>query len=166
MNKYLKFASVAAFLAISTLFSPSVFAAENPVTGNTIEYRIVDREANLKSFLVKYKSPLADYASVFIQAADKYNIDYRILPAISCIESTCGKFLLPETHNPFGWGKGIISFVSYYESINKVQDGMYKIYYSKGLDTPEKIAPVYDPPSPETWSRAVRSFMNQIDSVE
>jgi len=131
-----------------------------------IEAKKIDREASLKKFLKKYNSPLVDSSKTFIEIADKYSIDYRILPSISCIESGCGKVLIEGTYNPFGWGKGRIKFTSYDEAITKVGKGLDEIYLSRGLTTVEKIAPVYNPPSPVTWTQKVNFFMNQIKKYE
>lgn len=46
--------------------------------------------------------PLAGYGAEFVEAADRYSIDWRILPAISVAESSGGKQMCGS--NPFGWG--------------------------------------------------------------
>ncbi len=131
-----------------------------------VEVIKVNRVQALKSFFQKYNSPLIENAETFIKVADQYGIDYKILPAISCIESGCGKHLIPSSYNPFGWGKGQILFNSFDESIEKVARGLDQIYLSRGLTTVEKIAPVYNPPSPTTWTQKVNYFINQISEFE
>ena len=44
----------------------------------------------LRAYLESYKSPLADEADTFVIEADKYNIDYRLLPAMAGVESWFG----------------------------------------------------------------------------
>jgi hypothetical protein len=135
----------------------------------SIEGKTIDRKTVLEKFFAKYKSPLKDNIDTFITVADKYNIDYRLLPAISCIESSCGKKLIPGSYNPFGWGiygNNVITFNNYDEAIETVGQGLNKHYFSKGLDTPEKIAPVYTPPAYVHWSRSVRFFMNQMGDIQ
>ncbi len=132
-----------------------------------ITYEKVDREAQLRKFFKKYNSPLEENSETFIKVADKYNMDYRLLPAISCLESSCGKKLIPESYNPFGWGVyggNYIAFADYNESIETVGEGLHKGYISKGANTVEKIAPIYNPPNPIKWGHSVRFFMNQIDN--
>jgi hypothetical protein len=122
----------------------------------------------LTEFFKKYKSPLADHADTFVEVADKYNLDYRLLPAISCTESTCGKFLITATHNPFGWGiygTKVTYFKSYEEAIDTVGKGISQNYAAYGLDTPEKMGPKYNPPSYRGWAGHTRFFMNQIDLI-
>lgn len=134
----------------------------------SIESEKVNREKILAEFFKKYKSPLAANVQKFVEVADKYNIDYRLLPAISCTESTCGKFLIPDSYNPFGWGiygTTVTKFSSYDEAIETVAAGLKKGYLSRGLDTPEEIAPIYTPPSYKHWMAHTRWFMNQMDEI-
>ncbi len=131
-----------------------------------ITYIKLDREASLRKFFAKYKSPLVDHVDTFIKVADYYGIDYRLMPAISCMESTCARFYIRDTHNPFGWGGGYIKFKTFDEAIEGVAKGLDKIYLSRGLDTPEKIAPVYTPPNHKNWLKGVRFFMDQISKAE
>ncbi|KKQ01415.1 MAG: hypothetical protein US11_C0009G0027 [Candidatus Roizmanbacteria bacterium GW2011_GWA2_36_23] len=60
----------------------------------------------MKRILEKYNSPLKDEVDSFISACQKYDLDCFLLPSISGLESTFGKFILPASHNPFGWGGG------------------------------------------------------------
>ncbi len=132
-----------------------------------ITYEKVDREAQLRKFFKKYNSPLEENSATFVEVADRYDMDYRLLPAISCLESSCGKKLIPESYNPFGWGVyggNYIAFADYDESIETVGEGLHKGYIVKGANTVEKIAPIYNPPNPIKWGQSVRFFMNQIDN--
>ncbi|MCA9308209.1 MAG: hypothetical protein R3B92_00395 [Patescibacteria group bacterium] len=129
----------------------------------------VDRVKTLETFFKKYNSPLAAHAQTFVNVADQYNIDYRLLPAISCMESTCAKFMPHESNNPFGWGvygNSYISFANYDEAIETVGAGLNKGYFSKGLDTIEEIAPVYTPPNYVHWQSGVKYFTNKISEIE
>lgn len=62
-----------------------------------------DRYSKLATFFYYYNCPLINYTDDFINAANTYNLDYRLLPAISFQESTCGKN--PKAVNIFGFGK-------------------------------------------------------------
>lgn len=135
---------------------------------NSIESSTVDRVEVLEKFFEKYDSPLAGSAATFITVADKYDMDYRLLPAISCLESGCGRVLIPDTYNAWGWGiygDQYISFESWDNGIEEVGKGIYKGYVLKGLDTPAKMAPVYTPPRPQHWLNGVSHFMSQMDDV-
>jgi len=129
----------------------------------------VDKSLVLAKFFKKFKSPLIGNVDKFIEVADKYNMDYRLLPAISCIESTCGKFLIPGSFNPFGWGiygSQHIDFLSYDDAIETVGAGLFKSYISRGYDTVEKIAPIYTPPRWQHWMGSVNFFMNEMDKIQ
>jgi hypothetical protein len=134
-----------------------------------IESKRVDRVAALTKFFQKYRSPLAENAETFVQVADKYGMDFRLLPAISCMESTCAKHLIEGTYNPFGWGiygDNYISFSSYDDAIETVGEGIYDGYISKGLDEIWEIAPVYTPPNSINWRNGVGFFMSQISDAD
>lgn len=171
---------------ISSIFAPFIFlfaaavllegitsAQEREViSGPTVSYGIeagkVDRVLVLRKFLEKYNSPLADNAETFVKVADKYHLDYRLLPAISCMESTCGKFLIPDSYNAWGWGiygNQAIHFDDFDQGIEEVGKGLYDGYVSKGLDTPREIAPIYTPPSSGHWLGGVTSFMKQMNDI-
>ena len=157
------FVPILFIFSLAILTSPKAEASDEAGEPfEKIEYKTVDRSDILKQFFNKYNSPLVDHVDTFIEVADKYGIDYRILPAISCVESTCAKFYIKETYNPFGWGGGKIDYNSFDESIESVGKGLHKGYISKGLTTVERIAPVYNPPNPVHWALKVRYFMNQI----
>lgn len=133
-----------------------------------IEYEKVDRVTVLKTFFKKYNSPLYSSAETFVQVADKYGMDYRLLPAISCMESTCGKFMPSDSYNAWGWGvygNNVIRFKNFDEGIETVGKGIYEGYISKGLTNPSTMAPVYTPPNSFNWRNGVNFFMNQIDEI-
>jgi len=108
-------------------------------------------------------APLADYAEKFVEVANKYDLDYRLLPAIATVESGGGKSNF-RSYNAWGWGnKG---FSSFEEGIEVVGKGLKTGYIDKGRDTVEEIAPVYCPPNYKNWARSVNQFMNEIENIE
>lgn len=128
-----------------------------------------ERIEALEKFFTELKSPLKASSETFVDVADKYNLDYRLLPAISCMESTCGKFLIEGSYNPFGWGiygRNAVYFKSYDEAIETVARGIKDNYLSRGLNTPEKIAPVYTPPNYVNWRNGVNYFISRIDDCK
>lgn len=180
-------ATIAKLKAIGSIISPALFILVTVLIGGQlereavaketyvatisgqIEAKTIDRELVLTRFFEKYNSPLLPFVKTFVEVADRYKIDFRLLPAISCIESSCGKRLIPGSYNPFGWGiygDNVIRFASYDEAIEKVGEGLNKGYFSKGLNTPEKIAPVYTPPSHVHWLGKVKYFMNEMDTIQ
>ena len=75
--------------------------------------------------------PLADETDAFIKACTQYDLDCYLLPAISGIESSFGLYLRPGTFNPFGWGRGDISFTSYSDAIMTVGKGLERKLYQQ-----------------------------------
>jgi hypothetical protein len=122
-----------------------------------------ERYLKLHTYLTRINSPLADYSAQFISSADKYGIDWRLLPAISGLESAFATQMVPGTYNAYGWGGGYIGFKDWYDSIDIVSKALKENYYDRGYDTPEKIAPVYAPPC-GYWASAVTKFMNEIST--
>lgn len=127
--------------------------------------KIDPRVDKLEKFLKNYNSPLADKAGYFVMIADNFNMDYRLVPAISGIESTFGKRIPYNSFNAYGWGNGKSIFDSWEESIFVVSKTLSEKYIAKGLDTPIKMSRVYCPPNPD-WGRKVAYFMDKIENFE
>ncbi len=81
-----------------------------------------NRAQNIDEYFAKNDLPLAGHGETFVKVADKYNLDYRLLPAIAMRESTGGKQACPYGNdaNVFGWHSCKTKFSSYEESIDKV----------------------------------------------
>jgi len=118
----------------------------------------------IESVLNRYSSPLASESDSFVKACIKYEIDCYLLPSIAGLESTFGKFIYPNSHNPFGWGGGLIMFDKWSDSIDAVAKGLKNNYYDKGANTVDSIAPIYSE-SP-TWAVRVNFFVNQFQKEE
>ena len=127
-------------------------------------YDVDYRTKFLKSFLESHNSPFVDHADKFIMYADIYQIDWRLVPAISGVESTFGKHIPKNSYNAYGWANGNYQFKSWEESIEIVSRALREKYYDKGATNISKIARRYAPPS-STWSWKVKYFMEKIDSV-
>jgi hypothetical protein len=120
------------------------------------------RTVRLAEFLLAKNSPLAEFAADFVNSADQFSVDWRLLPAISGLESGFGKAIQPDSYNAYGWGNGRIIFTDWPDSINKVTLALAQKYYQQGLDTPEKIGPVYAPPCFD-WAPRINFIMAQIE---
>jgi len=114
----------------------------------------------IRKYLTKRNSPLADYAEEFVEAANTYGIDYRLVASISIIESSGGIHCF-KTHNAWGWGNS--GFDSWEDGIWSVSKGLGK-YYAGGRNTPEKIASRYCPPNALKWGNNVSYIMNLIEN--
>jgi hypothetical protein len=122
------------------------------------------REYTLRKFLTKFNSPLTPYSIVFIKNADFYGIDWRMVPAISGVESTFGKQIPTGSYNAYGWVNGNYSFKSWPDSIEVVSKTLKENYISKGAVSISKIARIYAPPS-STWASKVSYFVSKIDAL-
>lgn len=114
----------------------------------------------IRNYLGSRNAPLAEYAEEFVKAANHYGIDYRLVAAISIIESSGGIHCF-RTYNAWGWGK--MNFSSFTEGIWTVSKGLSS-YYASGLDTPSEIAYRYCPPSAVDWARKVNYVMSVIEN--
>jgi len=130
------------------------------VNNESYDYRV----ANLRTFLAKYNSPLTDYAESFVAYADSNGLDYRLVPAITGVESTFGKHIPINSYNAYGWANGEYSFSSWEDSIAHVSEVLKTSYIDKGAPTIAKIAKRYAPPS-ITWGGNVKFFVGKIDKL-
>src|SRR5579871_6409264 len=64
----------------------------------------------LKAFFEKYNCPIGEMVPEFLAAADENDLDWRLLPSISLIESGGGKAM--TNNNAFGWGSNTQGFPS------------------------------------------------------
>lgn len=124
----------------------------------------MDREAEILSgYLAKHNSPLQYHAQDFVDAAKEYDLDWRLVAAISGVESTFGKFI-PGGYNGWGWGvygTQSIYFDSWKDGIYTVSRGLRENYIDKGYTEPYSMNRMYAT-SPR-WGAKVTFFMNEID---
>lgn len=140
--------------------SASSAAIKSDTESTDFDYRV----ENLRKFLEKYNSPLAEYAEAFVIYADENNLDYRLVPAITGVESTFGKRIPVDSYNAYGWANGEYSFTSWEDSISHVSEVLKKKYINRGADTISEIARIYAPPS-STWGGKVSFFVKKIDTL-
>ena len=126
---------------------------------------LMTKKTVIKRILTKYNSPFVGSSDAFVDACFKYNMDCYLLVSIAGVESYFGKFTYPESHNPFGWGGGLIMFKDWDEGIDTVSKGLKTDYINKGYNTISKINPIYCPPS-TTWAGKVEFFYKQFTAEE
>lgn len=171
-----KYFAVVLLLLISLMNTGQVLAYptqlnlnKQPVNENQTQLKTGDqRVAILESYLNKYNSPLAPEAKNFVEAADKYDIDWKFVAAIAGNESTFGKHIpYPESHNAWGWGvygTQALGFKSWKDGIYTVSEGLRKNYYNKGLTNTYSIARVYA--ASPTWGAHVSYFLADMSKFE
>lgn len=162
-------------------FNQPVLAAQKVdpiITQNVLTTQVQKKELDqraqiLRAYLSKYNAPLADSAQDFVEAADMYELDWKLVAAISGVESTFGKYIPGGTDPRYtsynGWGWGVygtqaIYFKSWKEGIYTVSEGLRKNYYNKGLTNPYSINKVYA--ASPTWGAHVSYFLADMDKFE
>lgn len=122
----------------------------------------------IENFFKGYKAPLSQFGETFVKVADKYSLDYGLLPSIAMQESNGGLRLIKDSYNPFGYGiygNKVTRFASYEEAIERVGRAIREDYLDKGLKAPAQIMTKYTPPSIALggpWARGVSTFMEEL----
>jgi len=148
--------------------NPRVAYAALPPESGSLKITLVSEDARVsvvKDFLTKYKSDLLPYAQNIVNAADKYNLDYRLVPAIAMQESNLCKKAPKGSYNCWGfgiYGKNVLKFDNYTDAINTVTKTLATEYKGKGLATAEQIMTKYTPSNNGAWADSVNHFMNQL----
>jgi hypothetical protein len=125
------------------------------------EYRSDPRLETLRTFFHVADCPAEQYAADFLKAADYNELDWRLLPSLSFVESTGGKFA--RDNNLFGWDSGHAHFPSPVAGIHAVGYRLSHsdLYKDKELD---QILSTYNPNV--DYGRRVKSVMRRIAPSE
>lgn len=115
----------------------------------------------VRGFFEKTGCPASQYSQTFLDAADGYGLDWRLLPSISFVESTGGK--AAPHNNIFGWDNGRSRFSSPSAAIWRVayQLGQSVLYRDKSLN---QLLALYNPDP--AYASKVKSVMRQIATVQ
>lgn len=165
----------------------SLFSAKPKVLGATTQgFTGADpRPFVIRQFYQKHKAPLADYGDFIVNSADKWNIDWRLIPAIGMCESNGGKSIPEDSFNAWGWAAsetalaektGTYNNNSWEAGIEKVTKGLATSYYhlinaSDGIDFDEiwTIMRKYTPPSEAKggpWAKCVWQYYSELTEFQ
>lgn len=138
---------------------PSVLGL--PQSAPPSPYRHDPRLARLTAFFAACRCPVHSLAEDFLVAADNHDLDWRLLPSISLVETGAGKHA--PGNNLFGWDSGRRSFTSARQAIHFVASRLAtsKLYRSKGL---EAVLSTYNP-NPG-YAPLVKSVMRRLGPRE
>jgi hypothetical protein len=127
----------------------------------TPDYSTDPRLTALRTFFKRAECPAIEYAREFLDAADRYDLDWRLLPSLSFIESTGGKSA--RNNNFFGWDSGRAQFSSPSAGIHEVGYRLThsNLYRDKDLDG---VLTTYNPDA--SYAEKVKSVMRQIAPYE
>ena len=119
------------------------------------------------NFLKRHSSPLDpdEFGKKLVAIADKYGIDFRLLPAISMQESNLCKKIPAGTFNCLGFGitkTETLGFDNYDASFDRAGRELKKNYVDEGLTTPEQIMEKYTPSSNGSWAESVNQWMAEM----
>lgn len=128
-----------------------------------------ERVSRLKHYLEAHNSPLSESANHFVSEADRLGLDWKLVAAISGVESTFGKHIPANSYNGWGWGvftgkQDGIHFANWNDGITKVSEGLKHRYIDKGATSIEQIGRIYA--ASPVWSTKVRFFINKIEAFE
>ena len=125
----------------------------------------------IESFLRKHNSPMTPYADVIVSEADRFAIDFRLVPAIAMCESNAGKRMPKKDEFNFagiavytGQNHGK-AFESWPQSIAWVSEYIKQHYYDRGYRSLYDIGAIWAPPSVNTgysWTNCVQGFQDAI----
>lgn len=145
---------------------PKFQALPSDTSQSSIDVELSDaRVQALEDFFAKYNSPLVGHAKTIVSEADKYNIDYRLLPAIAMQESTLCKRMIKNSYNCWGYGiydGKVIRFTSYDQAIQTITKTLAHKYVQKGFVDPEEIVQKYTPSDTGRWPQVVNMMMQKI----
>ena len=119
------------------------------------------RLLRLKAFWKKNNCPIEGLTADFLAAADRNRLDWRLLPAISMIESSGGKRY--RNNNIFGWDSCNVRFPTVRDGIHQVASRLAssKLYKDKNLDEILRTYNAYD-----SYSGKVKSVMRALGPAD
>jgi len=142
-------------LVLAGILAVPVAVTNTEVPAAAAEYKNDPRLASLHRFL--QNCPVKSLAAEFLRAADRHNLDWRLLPSISVVESGGGR--AAPNNNLFGWDGGRAIFTSVRAGIHDVATRLEtsKLYRDKDVDG---ILETYNPNA--SYRLIVKSVMKRI----
>lgn len=148
---------------ISPAWANSATLKQDLIALPDVDYKKV---TTIYNFLDKYDSPLKIYSREFVEQAEANDLDYRLVVAISGVESTFGKQIPTNSYNAWGWGiygDNMIRFGSYPEAISTISKSLRERYIDDwGAKNVYQIGRLYA--ASPTWAQRVDYFMGRIES--
>lgn len=153
----------------------SIYSSK-PLTIKTTTASIYSKDSRaqkINSVYRIYNCPLEGMGDVMVYEADKNNIPWWLVAAISFQESGCGKKTPKtngvESYNAWGWGvygDYVFSFDNWVRGIETVSKYLSDKFYSKGITDTCEIMKTYTPPSKGSWCEGVNHFGDVIQNYE
>ena len=140
---------------------------ENHLDGQVLGVAVNDMRPFLVSNFLK-RTKLEPYSDYMVETADKYDLDYRLIPAIAMKESGGGNAVPEASHNAWGFENGATQWTSWEEAIDKVGKTLKERYVDRGMETPDQMMAIYAPPailSGGGWARDINHFFSKMESL-
>ena len=146
-------------LAAGLLALPGA-ADPDPRPAEVVSSQTDPRLIRIQQYFGEKDCPAREFAADFIVAADSLDLDWRLLPSISMIESTGGK--AQRNNNMFGWDNCNIRFSSTRAGIYAVAEHLANspLYREKDLDD---VLWTYNP-RPD-YAHRVKAVMRELGPV-
>jgi hypothetical protein len=154
-------------------FQMAAPSSSGKVLGSTItadDARTLIVERFIKRF--RPDSPFLSHADTIVEEADRYQIDFRLIPAIAMCESNLG-FRLPSSDSFNAWGIAVYTnsmkgkhFDGWKAAISWVTKFIREKFYDKGITDLQEIGAIWAPPSVDnnySWTRCVQGFMDKME---
>jgi len=119
------------------------------------------RAARLEHFFKTYHCPTPYPTFEYLRAADGYGLDYRLLPAVSIRETSCGR-AERQQHNAWGYHPGHQEFPSVASGISFVAQRLAEHPLYKGKTMKEKLL-TYNPRP--AYPGEIDHIMRQIEKL-
>lgn len=148
--------------------------ASKPLSLHESEFEIAITDARaqkIDNIFRDYKCPLEGLGETFVREADKNNIPWYIVAAISFQESGCGKKIPyvdnEPSYNAWGYavyGDNVHMFDNWVQGIETMSRYLSKRFYAQGVTETSQIMETYTPPSMGSWYKGVDYFSNLIQN--
>lgn len=148
--------------------------ASTPLQYGSATYQIYSKDARAQKINLvfrEYNCPLEGMGEIFVYEADKHNIPWWLVAAVSFQESSCGKKTPEpegvESYNAWGWavyGENVHSFDNWARGVEVVSEYMSEKFFSKGITEPCDLMKTYTPPSKGSWCEGVNHFGDLIQN--
>lgn len=132
-----------------------------PLSADTEKsFHLDPRVLRLEKFFKEKNCPAQHLAEDFVIAADRHQLDWRLLPSISFVESTGGKAY--KNNNIFGWANGRKRFATVRHGLHRVASELQNSKYYRNRDL-DGILKMYNP-RPE-YAKVVKAVMRKLGPV-
>ena len=121
----------------------------------------------IERYLERYNSPLLPYSKQILELSETYGFEYYWIVAIAQQESNLCKKIPEGSYNCWGYGihkRGTLTFENYELALKSYAEYLKRVYFDKGLNTPELIMKKYCPSSNGSWAKGVQQFIDEMES--